>query len=160
MQGDGSAGFHIAELETYARHNLNILTIIFNNACWGMSQSGQELIFGEATDARPASKLSAGTRYELVAEGFGCASARADKVEDMDKAIRQLSSSRGPGCLNMIISDKPIHAATRAMVGATDDEKVIVVPYYDNLPRPKYDWEPEKKQFREDEPNGGLEYQA
>ena len=36
MHGDGSAGFHIQELDTYARFGLNILTIISNNYVWGM----------------------------------------------------------------------------------------------------------------------------
>lgn len=145
MQGDGSAGFHIAELETYVKHELNILTVIVNNACWGMSQSGQELIFGDATDSRPAAKLSSKTKYEMVAEGFGCPGGKVDKVEDIDAAVKKLSDNRladnkrGPGCLNLIVSEKPIHPSTTAMVGKTDDENVIVVPYYDNLPRPRYD---------------------
>lgn len=145
ITGDGSAGFHIAELETYARHNLNILTVILNNSVWGMSQSGQELIYGEATKARPVSKLSTVTRYEMVAEGFGCTGARAEKVSEIEGTVAKLSRTRGPGCLNMIISDKPMHAVTKAMVGNTDDENVIVVPYYDNLPRPRYHREEDLK---------------
>ena len=156
IQGDGSAGFHIAELETYARHNLNILTVILNNACWGMSKSGQELIFGEATKARPASKLSTTTKYEMVAEGFGCAGAKVEKVSEIEAAVQKLSGTRGPGCLNVIISDKPIHAATKAMIGNTDDDNVIVVPYYDNLPRPRYHREgkPEDTAAGEEQTNG------
>lgn len=31
VQGDGSAGFHIQELDTYARHGCNVLTVVLNN---------------------------------------------------------------------------------------------------------------------------------
>jgi thiamine pyrophosphate-dependent acetolactate synthase large subunit-like protein len=31
LQGDGSAGFYIAELDTYARHGLHVLTVIMSN---------------------------------------------------------------------------------------------------------------------------------
>ena len=138
LQGDGSAGFHIAELETYARHGLNILTVIANNYCWGMSQSGQELIYGKTTDARPAAKLSEVTAYETVAAGFGCKGARVDKYDDIEKAVKQLTGGQGAGCINLVISEKPIVATTKAMIDNSEDPNVIVVPYYDNLPRPYY----------------------
>src|ERR1700712_5158384 len=53
IQGDGSAGFHIAELDTYARHQLNILTVVVNNYKWGMSIAGQDIMYGEEVPARP-----------------------------------------------------------------------------------------------------------
>ncbi len=108
-----------------------------NNYCWGMSHSGQELVFGENA-SRPASKLSPSARYEVVAEGFGCASAMATKVEEIEAAVKKLSEKEGPACLNMIVSDHPIHSSTKSMVHLTKDPNVIVVPYYDNLPRPYY----------------------
>ncbi|KAI9685355.1 MAG: hypothetical protein M1822_004486 [Bathelium mastoideum] len=139
MQGDGSAGFHIAELDTFARHNLNICTMIFNNSCWGMSQNGQELIYGKHTQARPATQLSPACAYEVVGQGFGCLSARVDKFDDIAQTVTKLGNSGKASCINFIISDKPIVGATTAMVGASDDPNVIVVPYYDNLPLPRYD---------------------
>ena len=40
MHGDGSAGFHIQELDTFARFGLNILTVIANNYVSMGEQSG------------------------------------------------------------------------------------------------------------------------
>lgn len=138
IHGDGSAGFHLAELDTYARFKLNILTVIVNNFVWGMSQSGQELIYGKETPTRQASKLNPAAEYETVAAGLQCASARVDKIEDITGAIQQLSKAGKPGLLNMIVSDTPIHSDTKAMVNNTKDPDWIVVPYYDNVPRPYY----------------------
>ncbi|KAJ9647761.1 hypothetical protein H2199_001535 [Coniosporium tulheliwenetii] len=134
IQGDGSAGFHIAELDTYARFGLNILTVVVNNASWGMSRAGQELIFGGQTAARPAVALSEQTR-EIDAGGED----RGQSVLDLvGHAVEKMAMEKGPGLLNLVVSEKPVHDVTRAMVGTTGDPDVIVVPYYDNLPRPYY----------------------
>lgn len=138
MQGDGSACFHVAELDTYSRHQLNILTVVVNNFCWGMSKAGQHLIYGGITDARPVSKLSPKTDFSIVAQGFGATGAKVDKVEDVAAAVKKLSSAQGPGCIDLIVNDQPIHPLTRSMVGNEDSDNMIVVPYYDNLPRPYY----------------------
>lgn len=138
MQGDGSAGFHLAELDTYARHKLNILTVITNNSVWGMSQAGQELIYGEKNPQRPASKLNPAAEYETVAAGLQCASARVDNIEDIAGAVQKLSKAGRPALLNMVVSDKPIHSDTKSMVNNTESQDWIVVPYYDNVPRPYY----------------------
>ena len=50
IAGDGAIGFHIQEWDTMVRHGLPIVTIIFNNAAWGMSIHGQQAVFGEDAD--------------------------------------------------------------------------------------------------------------
>ncbi|KAK2741218.1 hypothetical protein FQN57_005680 [Myotisia sp. PD_48] len=138
IQGDGSAGFHFMELDTYARFKLNIMTVVANNYCWGMSSNGQELIYGSKTPARPVSSLSPMTAYETVAKGLANESARVDNIDEIESTVKRLSSTPGPSCINLIISNQPTHPATEAMVSMSDDPNVIVVPYYDNLPRAYY----------------------
>ncbi|RFU28418.1 hypothetical protein B7463_g7919, partial [Scytalidium lignicola] len=138
IQGDGSAGFHIAELDTYARHQLNILTVVYNNEVWGMSQHGQDLVYGEQTTARPVSSLSPRAAYHAVAEGFGVTAARVEGLKELEGTVKRLSEVQGPALLELIVSDKPIHPGTIDMVNATNDPNWIVVPYYDNIPRPFY----------------------
>ncbi|KAK7698358.1 hypothetical protein SLS64_012606 [Diaporthe eres] len=142
IQGDGSAGLHLAELDTYARFGAKILTIVCNNYCWGMSQGGQEIIYGSITKSRPAAMLSQEMNFSTVAKGLDCASERVSKPADIDDAVKRLAQSAlsgKPALLEIITSSHPIHPGTIAMVGATDDKNVIVVPYYDNVPRPHYD---------------------
>ncbi|TID06495.1 Benzaldehyde lyase [Colletotrichum higginsianum] len=150
LHGDGSAGFHIGELDTYAKFGLNILTVIINNSVWGMSQAGQDMIYGAQTPQRPCIAMNPAVKYEVVAEGFGCASAVVDVVEGgsdsngqktletLKETVRDLTSRRRPALLNLKVSDLPYHSSTKAMVGANNDPNTIVVPYYDNLPRPYY----------------------
>jgi acetolactate synthase I/II/III large subunit len=129
--GDGAAGFHIAEFDTMARHGLPILTLIFNNAAWGMSQHGQELVFGKQNAA--AVKLAA-SDYHRVAEGFGCAGERITRVEDIGPAVRRAQASGRPTCLNIMTDPDIVHPITRQMVGQLDAKTEVAIPYYENLP--------------------------
>ncbi|EME88148.1 uncharacterized protein MYCFIDRAFT_48343 [Pseudocercospora fijiensis CIRAD86] len=137
IHGDGSAGFHIQELDTIARFNLNVLTLVTNNFAWGMSVNGQDLLYEKQTKARPATALSKACAYEVVAQGFNCAGVRITQPEEIGPAISKLTKA-GPSLANMIVSVKPTTPATLSMVGMTDDPNWIVVPYYDNVPRPFY----------------------
>ena len=138
IHGDGSAGFHIQELDTFARFGLNILTVISNNYVWGMSQSGQNLIYEGKSKARPVTTLSKQCKYEVVAQGFNCKGEIVTEFDKIKPTVEKMASSGRPGLINMITSPQPITPATMSMVGMTDDPDVIVVPYYDNVPRARY----------------------
>ncbi|KAL0261335.1 hypothetical protein SLS55_002765 [Diplodia seriata] len=142
VTGDGAAGFHFMELDSFARHGLRVLTVVVNNACWGMSRNGQDLVYAGKTAARPVSGLSASVDFAMVARGLGCAGERAEGLgevrEKVGALLREGAEGRRPGCLDLRVSAKPTHPGTAAMVSMTEDPDVIVVPYYDNVPRPHY----------------------
>ncbi|KAL3480015.1 thiamine pyrophosphate enzyme, N-terminal TPP binding domain-containing protein [Aspergillus californicus] len=139
LHGDGSAGFHFMELDTYKRLNLDILTVVVNNYCWGMSFNGQELVYGTENPARPASSLSPVTEYHAVAAGMGNIGVKVTKIEDIPAAaVKVQDGNRGPACIELIVDSKPIHPVTELMVGKTEDPNLVVVPYYDNIPRAYY----------------------
>jgi thiamine pyrophosphate-dependent acetolactate synthase large subunit-like protein len=138
IHGDGSAGFHIQELDTYARHGLNVLSVVFNNNFWGMSVAGQDLLYEKSDPARPVSSLSESCRYDIVAGGFNCASALATTIDEVEKAIKDLGAKGKPGLVNVLVSRSPVTEVTKSMVGKTEDKDWIVVPYYDNIPRARY----------------------
>jgi thiamine pyrophosphate-dependent acetolactate synthase large subunit-like protein len=120
--GDGSAGFHIQELDTRARFGLSILTVVGNNSAWGMSINGQDLLYENQTAVRPAARLSRRCAYEVVARGFNCASKKMDRFEDLIRAL----SRAGPALANVVVSVKPTTPATLGMVGMTEDPNVSV----------------------------------
>lgn len=138
MQGDGSAGFHLMELDTYKRFNLNIMTLVINNFQWGMSINGQDLVYGTEHPARPVSSLSSGTKYDVVATGLQNTAAKLSRIADIQGTVSKLQSQSGPSCINLLVDHKPVHPITTAMVGLTDDPNYVVVPYYDNIPRAHY----------------------
>lgn len=137
IHGDGSAGFHIQELDTMARFDLKILTIIQNNNVWGISVNGQDIIYNKTSTKRPATQLSSKCRYEMVAQGFGCNGKKVVDHAQIASAVNDLAG-KTPSLLNLMVSVKPASPATVSMVGMEEDDGVIVVPYYDNVPRPFY----------------------
>ncbi|KAJ5683513.1 hypothetical protein N7462_006678 [Penicillium macrosclerotiorum] len=138
MQGDGSAGFHLLELDTFKRFNLDIMTIVVNNSNWGMSINGQDLIYGSKHQARPVSQLSSATEYDIVAKGLQNGAAKISVMADIHSTVSKLKAQSGPTCLNLIVDRKPTHPVTTMMVGLTDNPDSVVVPYYDNIPRAYY----------------------
>jgi thiamine pyrophosphate-dependent acetolactate synthase large subunit-like protein len=132
LMGDGAFGLHPQELDTMARHRLPIVTVVVNNACWGMSIHGQEAVYGP--EAGIVSRL-ADTDYEEVARGLGASGERVSRLEDVGPAIRRALESGKPACINLTVSGDVTHPITPAMVGYTDDPETIVIPYYDNVPR-------------------------
>ncbi len=134
IMGDGAVGFHIGEFDTMVRHRLPILTVIFNNACWGMSLHGQEIVFGKQNIA--AVNL-APTSYHKVAEGFGCAAEGITRYEDIAPAVRRLQREGGPACLNIMTDKDIVHPVTLMMLGKVDAPNEIAIPYYENIPGKK-----------------------
>ncbi|CEJ56613.1 Putative Benzaldehyde lyase [Penicillium brasilianum] len=138
IQGDGSAGFHLMELDTYKRFGLNIMTVVVNNSSWGMSSNGQDLVYGTDHPARPISALSSATEYDVVATGLQVAAAKISRIADIQSTVTKFQEQSGPSCINLIVDRKPVHPITTAMIGLTDDPNLVVVPYYDNIPRTFY----------------------
>lgn len=137
--GDGGVGFHIQEFDTMVRHGLKVVTVVLNNACWGMSQNGQDLIYGKN---RRAIVGLLDTAYEKVAEAFGCVAFRADRLEDITAAMKAALAVPGPSCVNVRIDGDVINPVTMSMVGMPSgrpkdgpprkDDKVVM-PYYENV---------------------------
>jgi acetolactate synthase-1/2/3 large subunit len=132
LMGDGAFGLHLQELETMSRHRLPIVTVVVNNACWGMSIHGQEAVYGN--EAGIVSKL-ADSDYDVAARGLGAVGERVSRIEDIAPAIRRALDSGTPACINLTVSGEVTHPITPTMVGYTDDPNTIVIPYYDNVPR-------------------------
>jgi acetolactate synthase I/II/III large subunit len=128
--GDGGAGFHIQELDTMVRHKLPVVTVVLNNAEWGMSRNAQNLLYGKNREVIVALE---DTHYETVAEGFGVKGVRIDRYEDIAEAVREAFASGEPRCLNIITDAQVMHPRTRMMVGDVSGEDGVPIPYYANL---------------------------
>jgi thiamine pyrophosphate-dependent acetolactate synthase large subunit-like protein len=103
-----------------------------------MSVNGQNLIYEGKSKSRPAIQLSKQCKYDVVAQGFNCDGEIITEFDKIKGTVEKMSRSGKPGLINLIVSSQPTSPATMSMVGMTEDESVIVVPYYDNVPRPFY----------------------
>jgi acetolactate synthase-1/2/3 large subunit len=64
--GDGSAGYGLAELDTFARHGLGVIALVGNDGSWAQIARDQVAILGDAVGTELAR-----TSYEKAAEGLG-----------------------------------------------------------------------------------------
>src|SRR3546814_5734612 len=77
MMGDGTFGFHCAELDTAVRYGLPFICVVGNDARWNaeyqiqLNSYGAERLVG--CELLP-------TRYDRVAEGFGARGAWVDQA--------------------------------------------------------------------------------
>ncbi|KUI24613.1 benzaldehyde lyase [Mycobacterium sp. IS-1496] len=132
ITGDGAAGFHLGEFDTMARHGMPVLTVVFNNAVWGMSVHGQQAVYGDSGVV--VSEL-ADSSYEMVAQAFGGYGERVGDVNEISGAVQRAFAAQAPACLNLEIDPHTVHPLTTMMLGDVTATDEIVVPYYENLPR-------------------------
>ena len=136
VAGDGAVGFHLQEIDTMVRHNLPIVTIVFNNTAWGMSIHGQEGIYGAG--AGVISRLK-DTNYEQVAIALGGYGERVGNFEQIGPAIQRSLASGLPALVNLEIAPDVVHPLMGMMVGPASRPGEIVIPYYENIPPPPED---------------------
>jgi thiamine pyrophosphate-dependent acetolactate synthase large subunit-like protein len=95
ITGDGSFGFTLNELDTARRYKLPVITVIHNNAAWGIIRSGQrkQLDFEMGTGLED-------TDYAAVARGFGCHGEVVTRAEDVAAAMHRALASGLPAVLD------------------------------------------------------------
>lgn len=101
LYGDGSAGYSLSEFDTFARHELGIIAVVGNDACWTQI----------ARDQVTYLKSDAGTRlrhtdYHEVARGFGGEGLQLknpDQITPSLKRAQQLAKANVPCLVNALI---------------------------------------------------------
>jgi acetolactate synthase-1/2/3 large subunit len=86
--GDGAAYYHIAELETAARHGINVVLVINNNN--GLNQ--EIPLCDYAYKTRPEGRKDEiwqfnSVKFAQIAEGFGCLGIMVEKPAQLREAL-------------------------------------------------------------------------
>ena len=89
VTGDGAFGFTLAELDTARRLGLPVVTVIHDNAAWGVIRFGQERAGFELDTALE------GTDYAAVARAFGC---HGERVTELGESDRRSTARSRPAC--------------------------------------------------------------
>lgn len=103
--GDGAIGYHLIELETFARQNIPMVVVLHNNSAWGMVYADQRRIWGHKE--RAGSWFSENIHYEKAAEALGCAPGEfvtePSKIRPaLDKAYKTAMREKKPVIVNVI----------------------------------------------------------
>jgi len=111
MLGDGTFGFHAAELDTAARRSLAYVAVVGNDGCWNAERQIQVRAYG-ATRARGCELLP--TRYDHVAEGFGAHGEHVARAGELVPALERAQGSGRVACVNIAIESVPAPVYRRA----------------------------------------------
>ncbi|MCZ6899984.1 MAG: biosynthetic-type acetolactate synthase large subunit [Bacteroidetes bacterium] len=87
--GDGGFQMTIQEMATIAQYKIPIKIVILNNQYLGMVRQWQQLFFNKRYSSTPM----VNPEFTLVAKGFGIASAKVTKREDLVKSIKTMVES-------------------------------------------------------------------
>lgn len=123
VSGDGSILMNIQELVTLAELNLNVTTIVLNNAHLGMVRQQQELFYGGRYSQ---SRFHAQPDFAAAARAFGVRGYDIDgntAREAVERTLKEALSEPGPSLVNLAIHEYemvypmvPPGAANREMI--------------------------------------------
>jgi acetolactate synthase I/II/III large subunit len=99
VMGDGTFGFHMAEIETAVRRKLPFVAIVGNDACWNAESQLQRRHYGEnrmhGCELLPA-------RYDLLASALGGHGELVEAADQLDDAIARAIASGKPAVINVM----------------------------------------------------------
>ncbi len=91
VTGDGAAGFNIMEMQTAARENLAITTVVFAEGTWTMEEPNELAFYGRTFGTRQGD-----IRWDLIAQGTGCHGEYVETMEELDPALARAQAHDGP----------------------------------------------------------------
>ena len=98
--GDGTFGFHPAEIDTAVRHKLPFVAIVGNDARWNAEYQIQLRDYG-IERAHGCALLP--TRYDLVSAAFGGHGELVTDARELSAAVDRAQRSALPACVNVMI---------------------------------------------------------
>lgn len=100
VMGDGTFGFHCAEIDTAVRYGLAFVLLVGNDARWNAEYQIQLREYGPER-ARGCELLP--TRYDAVCAAFGGHGECVTRAEELLPAAQRAMGARKPACLNVMI---------------------------------------------------------
>jgi len=113
MMGDGTAGFHMMELDTAVREGAAVMAVIGNDLRWNAEHLIQMRTYGP--QRLIGCELAPTARYHDVASALGGAGFAAHDAAGLTAALRQAADSGLPACINVSLAGEaaPVfHAAS------------------------------------------------
>jgi acetolactate synthase-1/2/3 large subunit len=111
LMGDGSFGFHMAELDTAARHGLPFVCVVGNDSRWNAEHQIQVRDYG--ANRAHGCELAPGTRYDLIATALGGHGEFVETADQLAPALARAFASGKPAVVNVIIDGKPAPSMKR-----------------------------------------------
>jgi acetolactate synthase-1/2/3 large subunit len=110
VMGDGTFGFHTAEMDTAVRYGLPFVAVVGNDARWNAEYQIQLRDYGPK---RLVGCELLPTRYDAVTAAFGGYGKLVTEAHQVADALAQAHQSGLPACLNIMIEGLPAPSISR-----------------------------------------------
>lgn len=109
LMGDGGFGMTISELSTAVNHGINTVTIVMNNGCWGAEKAYQRDFF----NGRYIGADISSPPFDKVAELYGAASFRVDRIAEVGEAVTAALACGKPAVIDVAVDPNALYSFRR-----------------------------------------------
>lgn len=109
LMGDGGFGMTISELSTAVEYGINTVTIVMNNQCWGAEKAYQRDFFGKRYIGADISSPP----FDKVAELYGAAGFRVDRVSEIGDVVRAALMCDKPAVVDVAVDPTALYSFRR-----------------------------------------------
>ena len=109
LMGDGGFGMTLSELSTAVDHGLNTVTVVLNNGAWGAEKAYQRDFF----DGRYIGADVSSPPFDQIAESYGAAGFRADRLSDVAPAIEAALACGKPAVVDVAVDPNALYSFRR-----------------------------------------------
>jgi acetolactate synthase-1/2/3 large subunit/sulfoacetaldehyde acetyltransferase len=107
--GDGGFGMTLSELSTAVDNGINTVTLVMNNQCWGAEKAYQRDFFGERYIGADISSPP----FDKIAELYGAAGFRVDRVSEIDEIVRAALDCGRPAVVDIAVDPRALYSFRR-----------------------------------------------
>ena len=103
FSGDGGFWYHISELETAVRNNINVVTVVNNNSALSQDSRGDLRYYEGVIGGNPDDLWRfTDVNFAKVAESIGCFGIRVERPGDIQSALEQAFASGRPAVVDVV----------------------------------------------------------
>lgn len=109
LMGDGGFGMTVSELSTAVDYGINTVTVVMNNKCWGAEKAYQRDFF----NGRYIGADVSSPPFDKLAELYGAAGFRADRLDDVGPAIEAALACGKPAVVDVSVDPSALYSFRR-----------------------------------------------
>lgn len=109
LMGDGGFGMTVSELATAVEHDIQTVTVVMNNGCWGAEKAYQRDFF----NGRYIGADVHNPRFDKLAELYGAAGFRADRLSDVAGAVEAALACGKPAVVDVAVDPDALFSFRR-----------------------------------------------
>jgi len=109
LMGDGGFGMTVSELSTAVDHGLDTVTVVMNNSCWGAEKAYQRDFF----NGRYIGADVSSPPFDKLAELYGAAGFRADRLGDVAPAVEAALACGKPAVVDVAVDPDALYSFRR-----------------------------------------------